>query len=131
VNTHILINDELNGKYEHDVKLVYAALRDGHCFIGYDLPAPTKGFRFSGQGEKMSVMMGDEITLGAGVTLQVSVPVKAELRLMHHGQVVAHREADTHLMHVARERGAYRIEAYLEFKGEKRGWIFSNPIYVR
>lgn len=131
VNTHILTTDELNGKYENDSKLVYSALRAGHCFIGYDLPAPTKGFRFSGQGEKMSVIMGDEINLGAGVTLQVSIPTKAEIRLVCEGKVVAQRAADTHLMHVARERGAYRIEVYLEFKGKKRGWIFSNPIYVR
>lgn len=131
VNTHLLVNDGLNGEFDHDSKLIYAALRNGHCFIGYDHPAPTRGFRFSGQGEKGSAIMGDEIAMGAGVTLQVSVPAKADIRLLRNGSVIAKRDADTHLMHIADKPGVYRLEAYIDFKGQKRGWIFSNPIYIR
>ena len=36
VNTHLLVNEGLNGEYDHDSGVIYAALRDGHCFVGYD-----------------------------------------------------------------------------------------------
>ncbi len=31
----------------------------------------------------------------------------------------------------ATEPGVYRVEAYIRYKGRRRGWIFSNPIYIR
>ncbi|MBI5713301.1 MAG: histidinol phosphatase, partial [Chloroflexi bacterium] len=55
----------------------------------------------------------------------------AEIRLLRNGSVIAKRDADTHLMHIADKPGVYRLEAYIDFKGQKRGWIFSNPIYIR
>lgn len=131
VNTHLLLPEALNGDYEHDCSLIYGALHSGHCFVGYDAPAPAHGFRFSGQGDKATAIMGDEIPRGAGVTLQISVPAKAEIRLVRCGKVVAKKEADTHLTHITSEPGAYRVEAYIPFKGQQRGWIFSNPIYIR
>ena len=33
--------------------------------------------------------------------------------------------------HITSEPGVYRIEAYRRYLGRRRGWIFSNPIYVR
>ncbi len=131
VNTHLLLPEALNGDYEHDCSLMYGALHSGHCFVGYDAPAPTHGFRFSAQGDKSTAIMGDEIPRGAGVTLQISVPAKAEIRLVRCGKVVAKNDNDTHLTHITSEPGAYRVEAYIPFKGQPRGWIFSNPIYIR
>ncbi len=131
VNTHLLAEEALDGNYEHDCDLIFTALRNGHCFVGYDAPAPTRGFRFTAQGDKTAAIMGDEIGGGAGVTLQVSVPVTAEIRMVRNGQVVNKRGSDTHLTHITSEPGAYRVEVYTEFKGQKRGWIFSNPIYIR
>ena len=131
VNTHLLSEEPLNGDYEHDCHLIFTALRNGHCFVGYDAPAPTKGFRFSAQGDKTTAIMGDEITGAMGVTLQASAPAKADLRIVCNGQIVKKKDADTHITHITSQPGAYRVEAYLEYKGAKRGWIFSNPIYIR
>ena len=33
--------------------------------------------------------------------------------------------------HITTEPGAYRVETYIQYMGRKRGWIFSNPIYIR
>jgi hypothetical protein len=33
--------------------------------------------------------------------------------------------------YIATEPGVYRVEVWRNFLGRKRGWIFSNPIYVR
>ena len=131
VNTHLLVEEPLNGDYDHDSNLIFSALRAGHCYVGYDAPAPTKGFRFSAQGDKTAAIMGDEISASLGVTMQVVVPTAAEIRMIRNGKVVNKKEAVTHLTHLTREPGAYRVEAYLNYKGAKRGWIFSNPIYVQ
>jgi hypothetical protein len=32
---------------------------------------------------------------------------------------------------MAREQGVYRVEAYRRCFFRKRGWVFTNPIYVR
>ncbi len=131
VNTHLLVDEPLNNDYEHDCRLIFSALQNGHCFVGYDLPASTKGFRFSAQGEKNSAQMGDMIPGSLGVTMQVAVPTKAEIRIVCNGKVVKQKEADTHLTYITGEPGAYRVEAYIPYKGQKRGWIFSNPIYIQ
>ena len=33
--------------------------------------------------------------------------------------------------YITSEPGVYRVEAYIHFRGRRRGWIFSNPIYIR
>jgi hypothetical protein len=110
--------------------MVFEALAAGHCFVGYDLPASTRGFRFSAQGQERTALMGDEIPLEKGVTLQVRVPARADVRLVKDGKIIktVHAEA---LTHVTTEAGVYRVEVYRRFLGRPRGWIFSNPIYVR
>jgi hypothetical protein len=130
VNTHLILPEPLAGSEAADRQAIYAALRQGHCFVGYDVPAPTRGFRYSAQGERGMAIMGDMMEAGAGVTLQASVPQKAELRLVHNGAIVA-QKLDTHLTHITSKPGAYRVEARIMHKGQQRGWIFSNPIYLR
>ena len=70
VNTHILTKAPLNGDLEHDRHQLYQALRNGRAFIGYDIPGNTRGFRYSGQGQNASVVMGESIRLGHGITLR-------------------------------------------------------------
>lgn len=129
VNTHVLINEPLSGNLVHDKALILNAIGNGHGWVGYDLPHPTKGFRFSGQGVNKGVV-GDEIQLGAGATLQILAPTKAHIRLIRHGQVVAEVFNEQNLTHIPVDPGAYRVECLLEFEGKERGWIYSNPIYL-
>jgi hypothetical protein len=75
--------------------------------------------------------MGDEISAEGGVTLKVKLPHLAEGRLLKNGQVIhtwGNSEAYTH---ITTEPGVYRVEVYKKYLGRRRGWIFSNPIYVR
>jgi hypothetical protein len=111
--------------------MIFEALGAGHCFVGYDLPAPTRGFHFSAQGRETEAVMGDEIRLDKGVTLQVKLPARADdCRLLKDGKVVR-KLAGEACSHLATEPGVYRVEARRNFLGKLRGWIFSNPIYVR
>ena len=130
VNTHILTTAEFNGNLEHDRKLILEALRLGRSWIGYERPGDTKGFRFSGQSINKGVM-GDEVRLDAGATLQVKTPAKAHIKLIRHGETVAEVHNETNLTHIPVEPGAYRVECHREHLGQPRGWIFSNPIYLR
>jgi hypothetical protein len=131
VNTHVLIPEPLNGDVNHDRKMIYDALGQGHCFVGYDLPGPTKGFRFTAQGRETSAMMGDEIPAKGGVTLQAKFPFHTEIRLIKDGSVIQTWKNQFACAHITTEPGTYRVEAYRRYLGRRRGWIYSNPIYVR
>jgi hypothetical protein len=129
VNTHILIRKEMSGDLARDKRLVLDALGKGNSWIGYDLPYSTRGFRFSGQSKTRGIM-GDEIRLDAGATLQVLAPTKCHIRLLHNGKHVAAIQKDVSLTHIPSEPGAYRAECLLPHLGQERGWIYSNPIYL-
>jgi hypothetical protein len=131
VNTHVILTEPLTGDSNLDRKLVYGAIGNGRAFIGYDLPASTKGFRFTAQGRDKTVIMGEEIPAKGGVTLQARLPFPAELRLIKDGHLLFKWDHQTACTHITTESGVYRIEAYKNFLGKKRGWIYSNPIYVR
>jgi hypothetical protein len=129
VNTHILTPVPLKGDAHHDKNLILDAIGRGRTWIGYDMPHPTHGFRFTGQGVNRG-HVGDRVQLDAGATLQVRCPIKAHIRLIRHGQVVAETHNETHLTHIPVEPGAYRVECLTTYLEEERGWIYSNPIYL-
>jgi len=131
VNTHLILASALSGEVQNDKELIYTALRNGHGFVGYDLPYPTRGFRFKGTGKKGEAIMGDEINLLDGITLQITLPKPAECVLIRNGTII--KTWQNRLAHSfsVKEAGVYRVEAYLTYKGLRRGWIFSNPIYIR
>lgn len=129
VNTHVLTPEPLSGELEADRQMIVEAIAAGRSWVGYDMAHPTRGFRFSGQGINKGTM-GDEIKLGAGATLQALAPVRADIRLIHHGQTVAEVHHEQNLTHMPIEPGAYRVECHIPYEGHKRGWIYSNPIYL-
>ncbi len=130
VNTHVLVPTPLLGEVEADKKTIYDAMAAGHCFVGYDLPASTRGFRFSAQGREQTALMGDEVKANGSVTLQASLPAQAEICLLKDGKVIRQARGQA-LSHITDKPGIYRVEAYRRYLGRRRGWIFSNPIYVR
>jgi hypothetical protein len=130
VNTHILTKSPLTGDAQHDKSLIYQGLREGRAFIGYDIPGSTRGFRFSAQGQNTAAIMGEDIRLGHGVTLQAFAPARAHIKIIRHGVVVTEDYKTENLTHVAREPGAYRVEVWREYQGIERAWILSNPIYI-
>ncbi len=131
VNTHLLTAEPLSGDVATDRRLVYEAMTAGHGYVGYDLPASTRGFRFTAQGRDITAVMGDEIPAQGGVTLQARLPGLAEIRLLRNGEVIKTWKNQTSCAHITTEPGVYRVEALRSFLGRKRGWIYSNPIYVR
>jgi hypothetical protein len=131
LNTHLLIDRPLGDDSRADVGLVLDSLKLGRGWVGFDLMAPTRGFRFGAQGREREVVMGEEIQLADGVTLQVKLPAAAEIVLLRNGQQVQKWKRAEACAYTVTETGVYRVKVYRRYLGARRGWIFSNPIYVR
>jgi hypothetical protein len=130
VNTHVLIPEALSGDVQRDRERIFSAIRRGQSFVGYDLPASTRGFRFIAQGEHGEIGMGESLKIRFGVTLQVSVPRPAYIRLIHAGQELQRWDGALTAVHTVTQPGAYRVEVQINYRGKQRGWIYSNPIYL-
>jgi hypothetical protein len=131
INTHLLTPEYLTGSLEYDRQMVLHSLRQGHAFIGYDLAAQTRGFNFIAQGKGQTAIMGDEIPLKDGVTLNIRLPQRAECRLIRNGRLVEKWQNQEICTYIAGRAGTYRVECYMYKWGRQRAWILSNPIYVR
>lgn len=126
VRTHVLLE---NGKTLKQETLL-EALKQGHCYIGFDVLGDTKGFSFSA-GWKIQ---GDEIKLADGLSLTVTVPLDSRIVLLKDGQQVSEAGSTHELAFTPKEPGTYRVEVYLDALGkpfDRLPWIMSNPIYVR
>jgi hypothetical protein len=131
INTHLLLAKPLSGDTLTDKRLILEALRAGHGFIGYDLPTSTQGFRFTAHLADRNIIMGDTINAKDSATLQIKLPQSTECRLLRNGEVIHTTNKRSTIVQKIDGPGVYRVEAYITYKGKRRGWIFSNPIYVR
>lgn len=131
INNHLLIPAPLTGNLSVDRAAIYQALRSGSSFIGFDLPASPRGFVFCAENSEETMGMGDELKLDPGATLRIKLPRRADVRLIHNGKPVLESENTDQLVKIVDQPGAYRVEAYIDYLGKKRGWIYSNPIYLR
>ena len=131
VNTHLLLEQTLNGNWEEDKRQIMSTLREGRAFVGYDLPASTRGFRFNAQGRLQQAQMGETIRISDGITIQVKLPQRGSCKLIKDGQTIKEWENREHYTYITRETGVYRVEASIYFRGAERTWIVSNPIYIR
>ena len=118
LHTHVLCERAPTRDLEHDLALVYSALREGRCYIANDKVADARGFAFS--------HMGEELAFEPGIELAVRTPQAAEIRLLRDGEVVAAAHANE-LHHSIERHGVHRVEIFRE----TRPWIYSNPVYVR
>jgi hypothetical protein len=75
--------------------------------------------------------MGDEVRSHGGVTLQIRLPQRAECHLIYNGSILKTWQNLDLCTHITTDPGVYRVEVYIPYKGKRRGWIFSNPIYIR
>ncbi|ATW26530.1 hypothetical protein [Candidatus Formimonas warabiya] len=136
LRTHILPAKALSfhkSSFKEDKRLIYHALQKGNCYFSNDLNHNARGFLFSASNGKNQVIMGEELVLMEGVTLTVSSPEAAVLRIVKDRKEIAGVAGARELHHSVHEPGAYRAEVYLTDKNLRkayRPWIFSNPIYL-
>jgi len=130
VNTHVLTPEPFNHTFEHDRALLYAALRDGRAWVGYDMVHPTDGFHFSARTGATAATMGDSIQAGEQITFEIETPASGHIKLIRAGDGVIAETQGERLSYVTSTPGAYRVEVWKRWWFKSRGWIFSNPIYV-
>lgn len=130
INTHVFTPTPLTGNATLDSHMVLDALRRGHAFIGYDLPYPTRGFRFSASGWGTTAWMGDAIPLSGSVTFQIRLPADADCILLKDGIPLKSWHNQEFCTYITNQPGIYRVECYIRYLFSRRGWIYSNPIYV-
>lgn len=130
IHTHIFLDKMLSGEAAKDSRSVIDALGKGHAFVGYDLPHPTNGFRFFASSNKSHLEMGDHGKLESGLELRIELPAPAECQLIRNGKVVDIRKVSGDHTWPITQPGVYRLECYRHYLGKKRGWIFSNPIWI-
>jgi hypothetical protein len=109
------------------------AIKQGHCFIGFDLFGDSTGFSFTASNSTDQRIQGDEISLQTEVRLNVATSVPARIVLLKDGTVIHEENGTRSKEFVVRDKGIYRVEVYLPQLGHRVGnqpWIISNPIYV-
>jgi hypothetical protein len=109
------------------------ALKQGHSFIGFDIFGDTSGFRFEVETSGDTKIQGDEILFRSGTKLKVEIPLPARIVIFKEGQILADETGLFKKELELKEKGIYRVEAYLPQLGAvgTKPWIISNPIYVR
>jgi hypothetical protein len=130
VNTHLLLNAPLSPDFTLAKTQVLDALRAGHAYVAYDLAGKSRGFRFIATDGFQHASMGDQMQLKDPITLEIASPLRADLRLLKDGCLVG-RTYGQILTYETKEPGVFRVEAYRRFRFKRRGWVFTNPIYVR
>jgi hypothetical protein len=136
LRTHVLCEERLAADAVHAGRQVYAALREGRCYLAVDSLAPARGFAFWAERSGGVDSADDVLAMGAEAPagdwlLRVSAPRTAELRLFRDGELATRAPEATSLGFRAEGPGVFRVEARLEAHGRPRTWIVSNPIYLR
>lgn len=106
------------------------ALKEGHAYVSHDWMCDPTGFQFTAVSGPSTIMMGDQWKFVAGIKLHAEFPVECRSRLIRNGKVASEASGST-LAYEVVEPGVYRVETWLTLDDESRGWIYSNPIYIR
>jgi hypothetical protein len=130
VTMHILV-EKVTGDAQADGRVIVEALKKGSGWVAYDLPKSTRGFRFSAQGKTAAAGPGEEIPFSPGILRRANLPHTAEWRIIRAGEGIVSRGSGAAATFSPAGSGAFRLEARRFFRGRKRGWIFSNPVYLR
>jgi len=131
INTHILIDNKLSCDAIKDSKIILEALKKGNAFIANDRIKRGQGFRFSLIANGKTFIMGDEVDFKDGLILTATLPDEAECILLRDGEPVLNIQKCRQISYSVITPGCYRLECYRKHLFERRGWLFSNPIYIR
>lgn len=119
--THLLAPERAGGP-------LLDAMRQGHCYVSFDLLGYVGAFVFYAQNGAAKILMGGRVPLAPGLALKAQLPAKADRIVLYRNGAEAASAIDAATFEFApKSPGAYRIEAYRQ----GRMWILSNPVYVR
>ena len=122
VSTHILSRELTDAA-------IRESLRAGRAYVAHDWLCDPTGFSFTAGNNNGVYDMGDRAPMIARTRLASTLPIAADIRIIHKGAIVSEAN-DSQISFTPTEPGAYRLEAWLPLDGEMRPWIYSNPIYL-
>lgn len=126
VNTHVFCDTLSNINIKDN-------LIAGHAFIAFESLANAKGFQYFSTDSKQEVnaIMGDSIAVATVNKLKAVSPYPVYFQLIKDGDVIDNA-GDQYSYEYEGEvtPGNYRLEAYINLKGEQVPWIYTNPITV-
>ncbi len=131
INNHILLKHALSGDPEKDIQMIIGAMREGTLFIAYDRIKPSRGFRFNLKEGQTTLPMGSGTIFKPNQKLVVEMPFPAHCRLVRNGVVLDEQKVLEKYTWKVNEPGIYRVECTRRFLFKRRGWIYSNPIYIQ
>lgn len=131
INNHILIENPLSGQAKEDTKCILSSLENGNLFIANDLVCPAKGFQFILKMNGNIYQQGTEISYRQGMRIETGLPAEADCVLYRNGEAVEKYNKCNFAAFPVEQPGVYRMECYRKYLFKKRGWIFTNPFYVR
>lgn len=126
VHTHILVK-------EFTPENIWQSLKQGNVYVAFDWMVDATGFTFYTQDKNKTATMGEDIKLSKNLNLICKVPLKnTTIKLIHNGNIIKEFN-DSELKFKVTDKGFYRVEVLVNLKntGEKKVWIYSNPIYVK
>jgi hypothetical protein len=130
VRTHVLV--EKNRPLTRESLL--EAITHGHCYISFDIFGAAAGFNLTVLKGAQQTMMGEEVGMSNGLHLRATAPLVCRFVLFRNGNVVGQKTGASSAEFEVHEKGAYRVEAYLDSLPSPavgKPWIISNPIYIR
>lgn len=131
VRTHVLLQRPLTGRLERDKMLIYDALRNGSCFVGFDREHDSTGFVFEAVTARGSrVGPGGRVGGPRMPAFRIQAPREASIKLIRDGEVMGEIVGAAY-QYEAAGPGVYRVEAYYKV-GRNRTvpWVFTNHIVV-
>ncbi len=135
LHLHLLLQSPLSEDFDTAKHQVYEALRKGRFYNSIHAAAHAHGFRFWGEEEEKTVLMGGTVMLDSPVPLNIEAPFPfaKDIHLVHNGKMIF-RSAEDSISYEAAHPGTYRVEVYLTERsplGKNIPWIISNPIFLR
>jgi hypothetical protein len=123
VNTHILAT-------ELTEPALLDALRAGRVFVGFNVIANSRGFRWLARNGSATAVMGESMPLTEGTRLLALSPLPCRFSVFKNGTRV-HQAEGRSAEWTPPGPGKYRVEAELSILGEWVPWVFANPIELK
>jgi hypothetical protein len=126
--TGLWLGRPFSGDFQTDQALVLEALTQGRCFASL---GRARGFSCRLRGPAGSFLPGAELAFSPGGVMEVELPARGEVRLIHNGRL-AQKARGRRFAWPLDQPGVWRVEARRwRAPAGWRPWIYCNPFYLR
>ncbi len=128
VLNEIYLDNKLSASFDEAKKQILNSLKSGKNTIinKHWSKKNNKEFKFFIQNVYQNAYPGDFIRLDSVTALNVNLPRKAGIKLIHNGELILEKFTQDYILKDL-EQGKYRLEVFYK----EHPWIFTNPIVVQ